>query len=79
GYAPGKAVLRQADASKVTTTFRDTSYWIHDDGFTGVRDMLVGGKVFHITSVFPSEAKATPTDKLLSLIDADLSKEAHSA
>lgn len=35
--------------------------------------------MFHVTSVFPSEATATPTDKLLSLIDADLSKETHSA
>ena len=25
-------------------------------------------KVFHVTSVFPSQAIATPTDKLLSLI-----------
>ena len=79
GYDPGKAVLRQADAGKVAATFRDTTYWLRDDGFTGARDMLIGGKVFHITSVFPSDAKATPTDKLLSLIDADLEKEAHSA
>jgi hypothetical protein len=78
-YDPGNAVLRQADTGKVAATFRDTTYRLCDDGFTGVRDMLIGGKVFHITSVFPWEVKATPTDKLLSLIDADLSKEAHSA
>ena len=41
--------------------------------------MLIGGKVFHVTSVFPMAATATPTDKLLSLIDKDLKKEAHSA
>ena len=41
--------------------------------------MLIGGKVFHVTSVFPMHATAKPTDKLLSLIDTDLKKEAHSA
>ena len=77
-YDPDKAVLRTASANEVTATFRDTSYWQREDGFTGTREMLVGGKVFHIASVFPSEVKATPTDKLLSLIDADLSKDVHS-
>ena len=36
-------------------------------------------KVFHVTSVFPAEAVATPTDKLLSLIDAELAAQRHSA
>lgn len=78
GYDPEKVVLRDG-TSWVTATFRDTEYWIRDEGFTGTREILVGGKMFHVTSVFPSEATATPTDKLLSLIDADLSKETHSA
>ena len=41
--------------------------------------MLIEGKVFHVISVFLMEATATPTDKLLSLIDTDLKKETHSA
>ena len=41
--------------------------------------MLIRGKVFLVTSVFPSEAIATPTDKLLSMIDAELSGQGHSA
>ena len=41
--------------------------------------MLIRGKVFYVTSAFPSEAIATPTDKLLSLIDAELSGQGHSA
>ena len=40
--------------------------------------MLIRGKVFLVTSVLPSEAIATPTDKLLSMIDAELSKQSHS-
>lgn len=38
--------------------------------------MLIRGKVFLVTSVFPSEAIATPTDKLLSMIDAELPSRA---
>lgn len=33
----------------------------------------------HVTSVFPSQAIATPTDKLLSLIDAEFADQGHSA
>ena len=43
------------------------------------REMLIRGKVFHVTSVFPAETIATPTDKLLSLIDAAFSEKGHSA
>ena len=38
------------------------------------RTMIVGGRSFHITSVFPSNAPGTPTDKLLTLIELDLRK-----
>ena len=38
------------------------------------RTMVVGGRSFHISSVFPSNAPVTPTDKLLALIDLDLRK-----
>ena len=43
------------------------------------REMLIGGRRFCITSVFPAEPSATATDKLLAYIDAELKKEAHSA
>jgi len=39
--------------------------------------MLVGGKCFLVTSVFPGGASATPTDKLLRLIDTKLEREHH--
>ena len=38
---------------------------------------LVGGKCFLVTSVFPGGASATPTDKLLQLIDTKLEREHH--
>lgn len=40
--------------------------------------MLVKGKRFIISSVFPSDSKATATDKMLSLIDEDLGMDAKS-
>lgn len=79
GYDPGGATLRETESGEVLTSFRDTSYQHQDDHIINQREMLIGGKVFHVTSVFPMDATATPTDKLLSLIDTDLKKEAHSA
>ena len=79
GYNPNGALLRETESGEVLTSFRDTCYQHQDDQIINQREMLIGGKVFHVTSVFPMEATATPTDKLLSLIDTDLKKEAHSA
>ena len=79
GYDPDRATLRETENGEVLTSFRDTSYQHQDDYNITQREMLIGGKVFHVTSVFQIDATATPTDKLLSLIDTDLKKEAHSA
>ena len=79
GYNPNGALLRETESGEVLTSFRDTSSQHQDDHIINQREMLIGGKVFHVTSVFPMDATATPTDKLLSLIDTDLKKEAHSA
>ena len=79
GYDPNGALLRETENGEVLTSFRDTCYQHKCDHNINQREMLIGGKVFHVTSVFPMEATATPTDKLLSLIDTDLKKEAHNA
>ncbi|MEI3083484.1 MAG: hypothetical protein V8S85_05550 [Oscillospiraceae bacterium] len=52
---------------------------MEEDCITKQREMLIGSKRFCITSVFPAESCATPTEKLLACIDAELEKEAHSA
>ena len=79
GYDPGRALLRETESGEVLTSFRDTCYQHQDDHIINQREMLIGGKVFHVTSVFQVDATATPTDKLLSLIDTDLKKETNSA
>ena len=79
GYDPDRAMLRETGNRAVLTCFRDTCYQHQDDHNVNQREMLIGGKVFHVTSVFPMDATAIPTDKLLSLIDTDLKKETHNA
>ncbi len=78
-YHPDSAVLRKQGSNGVMTTFRDTSYLRQENRMECSREMLIRGKVFHVTSVFSDQAKATPTDKLLSLIDAELAEQSHSA
>ena len=78
GYNPNGALLRETESGEVLTSFRDTCYQHQDDHIINQREMLIEGKVFHVTSVFTMDATATPTDKLLSLIDTDLKNEAHS-
>lgn len=79
GYHPEMAILREQHSGEVLTTFRDTNYQRREKHWENSREMLIRGKVFHVTSVFPAEAAATPTDKLLSLIDAEFADQGHSA
>ena len=74
-YHPEMAVLREQRGGEVLTTFRDTNYQQREDHLESQREMLIRGKVFHVTSVFPNQAIATPTDKLLSLIDAEFADQ----
>ena len=74
-YHPEAAVVRQTDDGDVVTIFRDTRQF----GSARDREMIIEGRVFHITSVFADEPTATPTKKLLTLIDTELAKESHSA
>lgn len=77
-YYPESAVLRSCE-SGVMTTYRDCNHHITDDSFTRERAMVVSGKTYLVTSVFPLEPTATPTEKMLSYIDSELAKDAKSA
>ena len=78
-YHPEMAILQEQRGGAVMTTFRDTNYQQREDHLERQREMRIRGKVFHVTSVFPNQAGATPTDKLLSLIDAEFADQGHSA
>ena len=78
-YRPERSILRRTEDGAVESNFRDTVTWADTNRVTRQREMLIGGRRFCITSVFPVEPSATPTDKLIACIDAELEKEAHSA
>ena len=55
-YRPEQVILRRSEDGGVETLFRDsTAKWEGDD-LTRQRAMLVGGKCFLVTSVFPGGA-----------------------
>ena len=72
GYRPEEAVLRKADGGGVDTLYRDANYTVSEKEYSRERQMLIRGKRFIVTSVFPTNATSTPTDKILSVIDGDL-------
>lgn len=59
--------------------FADTELKEDADNLCLERQMLIEGRRYCITSVFAPDAAATPTDKMLSVIDTDLEKEAREA
>ncbi len=75
-YHPENAILQEAESGGVKTIFRDTSCWQRNGCLIHRRQMVIGEKHFSITSVFPDQPAATPTDKLLALIGTELKKEA---
>ena len=79
GYRPEQGILRRTEDGNVESSFRDAATLADTDCVTRQREMLIGSRRFCITSVFPAESCATPTEKLLACIDAELEKEAHSA
>ena len=74
-YHPESAIVRQTEDGGTVTIFRDTTQF----GSAKDRDMIIEGRAFHVTSIFAGEPTATPTEKLLALIDTELAKESRSA
>ena len=74
-YRPEAAVVRRMEDGSVDTVFTDTA----QTDSTWDREMLIEGRVFHVTSIFAGVPTATPTEKLLAFIDTELAKESHSA
>ena len=73
-YHPDRAVKREIDG-KVLPVYRDTRYRETEEGMELQREMVVGGRMFLVRSVFPAVSSATPTQKLLRIIDNDLEKK----
>ena len=73
-YKPDRALIRKMTDGGVVTVFRDTFHCAEENHFIREQEMLIGGKLFIISSMFPKESTTTVTEKMLSLIDTDIGK-----
>jgi hypothetical protein len=64
---------------KPVPLFEDTDLIEQSDSLCLERHMIVDGKKFAVSSVFPKAATSTPTNKLLSLIDKEQEAERKSS
>ena len=74
-YYPEKAVVKKSENGVTRALYRDSCYTIDDVNYTRECIMIIKGKRFIISSVFPVESTLTATDKMLELIDADMNKK----
>ena len=76
-YQPEEVSLQELPSGEILSLFWDTELWEYPGQLVRKREMVIGGKVFHIASVFQGGEKnpSTPTGKLLSHIDRQLQKD----
>ena len=74
-YETAEVDDEMSSGDKVAPCFDDAVTDLGQQRATIRRTMDIGGRTFHICSVFPANAPHTPTDKLLSLIDSELGKD----
>ena len=76
-YQPEEVSLQELPSGEILPLFSDTELWEYPGQLVRKREMVIGGKVFHIASVFQGGEKppSTPTGKLLSHIDRQLQKD----
>ena len=77
-YETAEVVHEEEENGKYAPCFEDATAFFGKTQTTAVRSMCIEGRRYHICSVLPT-AGHTPTDKLLTLIDADLEKEDRNA
>ena len=74
GYRPEEITQRRLGGGKIMPIFRDTVCSAENCRIELKRQMLVGGRTFTVRSIFDAESEKTATDRLLKVIDGDLSK-----
>ena len=76
-YQPEEVSLQELPSGEILPLFSDTELWEYPGQLVREREMVIGGKVFHIASVFQGGEKtpSTPTGKLFSHIDRQLQKD----
>jgi len=80
-YDPDAIRLSETESGGVISHFDDASYRSSGGELVRERRMVIEGRVFRITSVFADlyEDAPSPTDRMLSYIDAQMDSEAHGA
>lgn len=68
--------LTRLQDGKAMPIYRDAGVYFDEAGMRTERQMKISGRTFFVTSVFPSMATATPTEKIIKLIDLDSMKKA---
>ena len=76
-YQPEEVSLQELPSGEILPLFSDAELWEYPGQLVRKREMVIGGKVFHIASVFSVEdtSSTTPTGKLFSHIDRQLQKD----
>ena len=74
GSRPEKITQRRLGGGKIMPIFRDTVCATENGRIEMRRQMMVSGRVFTVRSIFDAGSDKTATDRLLNVIDGDLSK-----
>ena len=74
GYRPEEITQRRLGGGKIMPIFRDTVCTAENGHIELRRQMMVGGRVFTVRSIFDAGSDKTATDRLLNVIDGDISK-----
>jgi hypothetical protein len=77
-YETAEVIHEEEENGKFAPCFEDATVFFDKAQTIAVRSMCIEGRRYRIRSVFPVCGNS-PTDKLLSVIDADLEKETHTA
>lgn len=74
GYRPEEITQRRLAGGKIMPIFRDTVCTAQNGRTELRRQMMVGGRVFTVRSIFDAGSDKTATSNLLKVIEEDLSK-----
>ena len=74
GYRPEEIIQRRLGGGKIMPIFRDTVCTAENGRIELRRQMMAGGRSFTVRSIFDARSDKTATDRLLKVIDGDLSK-----
>lgn len=77
-YETAEIIHEEEENGKFAPCFDDATVFFDKNQTITNRSMCIEGRRYRVCSVLPAVGH-TPTDKLLTLIDAELEKETHSA